>query len=55
MVEIAQTARASSMLILAEGNKRGLIHKLLNGDWDLCTGFTEEKAFAHGDTVWFLR
>ena len=33
MIEIAQTARACSMLILAEGYKRGLIKQLDGEDW----------------------
>src|SRR6266545_1886996 len=41
MIEIAQTARACSMLILAEGHKRGLIRKLDGDDWDVTTGFKE--------------
>ena len=40
MIEIAQTARACSMLILAEGHKRGLI-KQDGEDWDLQQGFKE--------------
>lgn len=45
LVEIAQTARACSMLILAEAQRRGLIRSLDNGDWDLSTGFKELPKF----------
>jgi hypothetical protein len=45
MIEIAQTARACSMLILAEGHKRGLIKPINANDWDLTQGFKEMNRY----------
>lgn len=45
MIEIAQTARACSMLILAAGREKGLIRNLNGTDWDLTQGFNELVRF----------
>jgi len=41
MIEIAQTARCCSVLILAKGYKRGLIGELDGSGWDLQLAFKE--------------
>ena len=45
MIELAQTARACSMLILAVGHEKGLIRQLSGDGWDLQPGFKELNRF----------
>jgi hypothetical protein len=40
---------ACSMLILAEGHKRGLIRQLNGNDWDLTQGFKEMNKYLQSE------